>query len=124
MKSSVKELDIESDLQPAGLNFFYGNTNIEDIKKVILSDGRLLAGPSVDIMGEIVNKSGYDCSIVALSLSIYDPKGKIIAVEPIIVSNIVQNQLKTFKAHVDDMRSNQIAKFKIQVDEYLNKTEQ
>ncbi len=84
---------------------------------MIERDGSLVAGPSVDIMGEIVNKTGREYVIVTFSVSIYDSSGNIIAIESIYIYNITQNQIKTFKTHIYDITSNQIIRCKIQLDQ-------
>jgi len=111
-KPAKIEPEIESGLQHAGSNFYYKNINIVDSYAEEEDSG-------VNIMGEVVNKSGYLYTVVTFSISVYNFDGKVIALEQFYINNIYQEQAKAFKVHLNEVGSEQIERTEILVDRAL-----
>ena len=90
----------------AGNEFYYKNVSLQ-------SDQYELG-----CIGEIINKSGHNYTLVNFIISVYDDNGKLLDTSFINVSNIKNNETKSFLTYLK-VKAEAIKKYKIQFENGL-----
>jgi len=105
-KTRMSKSPLESEAKGKRISGGFSYKNIKLIKSLGM----------VKVVGEMANYSGKDYKVARFIISFYDQKGRLLETGDILINNFSKGQRKPFYAYVENLKYDNISRYKIQFD--------